>query len=71
MAKRKKRPVPIALLWTRRDQLRFTSAVERFCAAVGDLETAVRELKAAVARKPRRKPGPAADNGAAAGPALP
>ena len=38
MKKRTRKQTPIALLWTRRDQLRFTQAVERFCGAVNDLE---------------------------------
>jgi hypothetical protein len=46
MTKRRKRSVvPIALLWTRRDQLRFTDAVEKLVSLVNDLVVVVEELK--------------------------
>ena len=75
MVKRRKRPVPIALLWTRRDQLRFTDTVERLVSVVGDLVVIVEDLKRqrAAAPRPRRvKAAPPADGQAAmadAGPA--
>lgn len=56
MATRKrKRPTPIALLWTRRDQLRFTDAVERLVGLVGDLTVIVRQLQAEHEARPRRR----------------
>jgi hypothetical protein len=61
VVKRRKRVTPIALLWTRRDQLRFTDAVERLVAQVGDLQLIVRALQAEHAVRPRRRRAAAAD----------
>lgn len=54
--KRRKRPTPIALLWTRRDQLRFTAAVERLVSAVNDLTLIATELRREHDARPRRRP---------------
>lgn len=43
--KRRKKVTPIALLWTRRDQLRFSQAVERLQTVLNDLVVVVEELK--------------------------
>ena len=45
MVKRKRRPVPIMLLWSRQEQRRFIDAVERLVAAIGDLESILAEPK--------------------------
>jgi len=57
MPKRRKRQTPIALLWTRRDQLRFTESVERLCGLINDLAVIAGELRAehATRKRPRRK----------------
>ena len=60
MAKRRKAVTPIALLWTRRDQRRFTDTAEKLVSLVNDLAVIVRELQAEHARRPRRKPAAAA-----------
>lgn len=49
--RRAKRITPIALLWTRRDQLRFTESVQRLVAATHDLQLALAELKREVVRR--------------------
>ncbi len=38
MKKRKRKQVPLMILWDRRSQVRFVEAVERFVGLVGDLE---------------------------------
>lgn len=38
MSRRKRRDVPIMLLWSRAEQRRFVDAVERLVGAIGDLE---------------------------------
>jgi hypothetical protein len=63
--RKRKRPTPIALLWTRRDQLRFTDAVERLVGLVGDLTIVVKELKTErLAAQPKRRRPPRVGNGA-------
>jgi hypothetical protein len=62
--KRKKRrtSMPVLLCWTKRDQLRFIDAVERFQSLVNDLET----ILAAAKRKRAAKTSPAtSSNGGA------
>lgn len=44
MGKRKRKaPIPLALLWTRRDQLRFIDAVEKLVSHGNDLAVLLRE----------------------------
>jgi hypothetical protein len=74
MTKKRKRPVPIALLWTRRDQLRFSDTVEKLVRVVNDLVVVVEELKRERVHTPqprRRKAAAAAaaDRGSAGLPA--
>jgi hypothetical protein len=38
MTKRRKKPVPIMLFWSKAEQKRFIGAVERLVGLVGDLE---------------------------------
>lgn len=63
MARKKKKGVPLMLIWSRRDQQRFIEAVERFQSLVNDMERVlepVKRKKAAAAaadggaRKPKR-----------------
>jgi hypothetical protein len=66
--KRRRRQTPIALLWTRRDQLRFTDAVERLVSIVNDLVVVVGELKKErVRRRPTKRPVNAPAESAPAG----
>jgi hypothetical protein len=68
MTKRRKRsPTPIALLWTKRDQVRFIDAVERLSSLVYDLTNVVIQLKEETAKRPRRRTRqPVIENGAPA-----
>lgn len=54
--KRRKKPVPLMLFWSKREQARFIQAVERFQGIVGDLETALTALKLIVQLKSRPRP---------------
>lgn len=59
--KRTRRITPIALLWTRGDQRRFTDVVEKLVAHVNDLAVILSELKELhQARSRRRRQAPVA-----------
>ncbi len=49
MAKRRKQPVPIMLLWSKREQARFSEAVEKLVGQVGDLEILLSKPRAKLA----------------------
>lgn len=62
MGKKKRRTsMPVLLCWTKRDQLRFIEAVERFASLVNDLET----ILAPVKRRRAAKTAPPSSNGGA------
>jgi hypothetical protein len=62
--KRKKRrtSAPVLLCWTKRDQLRFIEATERFQSLVNDLETILAPAKRKRAAK--TSPAPSSNGGA-------
>ncbi len=59
MARKRKKSPPLAIFWTRRDQLRFIDAVEKLVGLVGDLTLLLERHK----RKPRAKQPSGAANG--------
>lgn len=46
MKRKRKRPIPILLLWSKGEQLRFCNAVEQLVSAARDLAGQVTELRA-------------------------
>lgn len=56
MTKRRKRPIPILLLWSKSEQRRFCDTVEKLVSQVNDLGAMLAEQTRK--RAPRRKPAP-------------
>lgn len=59
--KSKRRQVPIMLLWSKREQLRFIDAIERLVSIVGDLEILIAARKRTA--KPKAHAAPVGGNG--------
>jgi hypothetical protein len=58
MAKRRKRCVPIMLLWSKAEQRRFSDAVERLIALVNDLAYLLEEHRRRRRRTTQPREGP-------------